>query len=325
MPLLPLAITMGDPAGIGPELIAKFFALNDHNSPIFVIGDKQVIQQSLDLIHSKLKLKSIKSASQVLLEANSIHVMETSNLHQPVSYGNLKSEYGKVAYSAILVGIELALSKQISAMVTAPINKAAFNKAGIDFPGHTEILLKFSGVKQVAMMLANSDLRIVLVTSHEPLIKAIKNITRKRVRETILIAHQACLDLKIKHPRVAVAGLNPHAGESGLFGLEEVSVIRPAVEDALAMGIDVSGPLPGDTVFMQAREGKFDIVVAQYHDQGLIPVKYMGLHDGVNITLGLPFVRTSPDHGTAFDIAGQGIADIRSLKKAVQYAMELSK
>ncbi|WP_338485127.1 4-hydroxythreonine-4-phosphate dehydrogenase PdxA [Pseudomonas trivialis] len=230
---------------------------------------------------------------------------------------------GQAAFDAIVAAIAAAKSAEVSGIVTAPINKEAMSSAGIRYPGHTEILAEYGGASRVAMMLANDDIRTVLVTIHTSLRKAIEQGDFDAQMSTIRLAHEGGKALGFPNPRIAVAGLNPHAGEGGLFGDEEIRIIRPAIEAARAEGINASGPHPGDTVYMQARTGRFDVVVAQYHDQGLIPVKYLGLEKGVNITLGLPFVRTSPDHGTAFDIAGQGIADHASLETALAYAQRL--
>jgi len=194
----------------------------------------------------------------------------------------------------------------------------------LHYPGHTEILAEFSGTKDFAMMLMNNDLRVILVTIHVSLREAIEQLTIKRELMTIRLAHRAMTRLGITQPRIAVAGLNPHAGEHGLFGSEDEAIIKPAIQQAQAEGIEASGPWPGDTVFMHARQGRFDVVVAQYHDQGLIPVKYLGVDEGVNITVGLPFVRTSVDHGTAFDIAGTGKASHASLRVAVEQAAMLA-
>jgi 4-hydroxythreonine-4-phosphate dehydrogenase len=212
----------------------------------------------------------------------------------------------------------------VAGMVTAPIHKEALAAAGVPYPGHTEILAERGGARRVAMMLANDAIATVLVTIHCSLRQAIERADFEAQLSAIRLAHQGGRARGAPAPRVAVAGLNPHAGEGGLFGDEERRIIRPAIEAARREGIDASGPWPGDTVFMQARQGRFDLVVAQYHDQGLIPVKYLGLEQGVNITLGLPFVRTSPDHGTAFDIAGQGIADPASLRTAIDHAFRLA-
>jgi 4-hydroxythreonine-4-phosphate dehydrogenase len=224
----------------------------------------------------------------------------------------------------IWTGIDLALQERIRAVVTAPINKEALRLAGFHYPGHTEILADFSETKDFAMLLMNDDLRVILVTIHVSLREAIEQLTIQRELTTIRLAHRAMTQLGIAGPRIAVAGLNPHAGEHGLFGSED-EAIAPAIQQAQAEGIQASGPWPGDTVFMNARKGQFDIVVAQYHDQGLIPVKYLGVDQGVNVTVGLPFVRTSVDHGTAFDIAGTGKASHASLRVAVEQAALLAR
>src|SRR5262249_1348604 len=226
-------------------------------------------------------------------------------------------------YAYVERAIRAALAGEIGAIVTAPLNKEAMKAAGIAYPGHTEILAAHSGTQHVAMMLANEELRVLLVTIHVALADVPKLITVEAELQAIRLARQACLHFGIDRPRVAIAGLNPHAGENGLFGHEEADAILPAVEKARAEGIDASGPWPGDAIFMRARRGEFDIVVAQYHDQGLIPVKYLGVEQGVNVTVGLPFIRTSVDHGTAFDIAGTGKADPSSLKSALRMAIAM--
>jgi 4-hydroxythreonine-4-phosphate dehydrogenase len=224
----------------------------------------------------------------------------------------------------VQAAIDLALAGEVRAIVTAPINKEALKAAGVRYPGHTEILADRCGVSDFAMMLANDELRVVLVSIHVSLRDAIAAVTPEAELRAIRLAHQAGLGFGLAKPRVAVAGLNPHAGENGMFGGEDLAIIAPAVARARAEGIDASGPWPGDTVFMRARKGEFDVVVAQYHDQGLIPVKYLGVDNGVNATLGLPFVRTSVDHGTAFDIAGKGLADPASLAYALKQAIAMT-
>jgi 4-hydroxythreonine-4-phosphate dehydrogenase len=236
-------------------------------------------------------------------------------------FGQLDARAGRAAFDYVRAGIDLALQKRVRALVTAPINKEALRLGGVHYPGHTEMLADFSGAKHFAMMLLNAELRVVLVTVHVSLLDAISQLSIERELTTIRLAHLAARQLGIARPRVAVAGLNPHAGENGLFGSEDMAVIAPAVARARAEGLEVSGPWPGDTVFMHARSGQFDIVVAQYHDQGLIPIKYLGLDQGVNVTVGLPFVRTSVDHGTAFDIAGTGQASHASLRAALEHAI----
>ncbi|MEM6415828.1 MAG: 4-hydroxythreonine-4-phosphate dehydrogenase PdxA [Pseudomonadota bacterium] len=317
----PLIITMGDPSGIGPEIIAKGLSQRDVGNNI-VIGPLNTLQDTVERLLIRLDLVSIEKIEQAVRSPGTISVIDI-NVEGPFPLGAVDAKSGQAAFEAIVAGIDLVKSGRASALVTAPINKEALAAAGITYPGHTEMLLSLGGADRVAMMLANEEIRTVLVTVHCSLRDAIDRADFDAQLSAIRLAHEGCLALGILMPRVAVAGLNPHAGENGLFGEEEISIIKPAIDAARAEGIDVSGPWPGDTVFMQARQGLFDVVVAQYHDQGLIPVKYMGVEHGVNITLGLDFVRTSPDHGTAFDIAGKGIADPSSLLTAIDYAERL--
>jgi len=321
---LPLAITMGDPCGIGSEIIAKLFADAAPLPPTFVLGDEGLIRRAVRLLALPLTVRVINSPEDFQFTPNTINVMSLSRLPEDLPFGQLDARAGKAAYDYIRAGIDLALQKRIRAVVTAPINKEALRLAGFHYPGHTEILADFSGTKDFAMMLMNDDLRVILVTIHVSLREAIEQLTIERELMTIRLAHRAMTQLGIPRPRIAVAGLNPHAGEHGLFGSEDEAIIWPAIQQSQAEGIDASGPWPGDTVFMHARQGRFDVVVAQYHDQGLIPVKYLGVDEGVNITVGLPFVRTSVDHGTAFDIAGTGKASHASLQVAVGQAALLA-
>lgn len=321
----PIAITMGDPAGIGPEIVAKTVLQKPFGDNLIVVGDVRVIEHAFKLIGASQKLHVVHEVTDPLIVEDAVTVVESSRMASLPVFGRLNAACGQAAYDAVVKSIDLAKSGHVSAMVTAPIHKEAWSIAGLEYTGHTEILADKGGADRVAMMLANDDIRTVLVTIHCSLRKAIEQADFAAQMSAIRLAAEGCKALGIDHPRVAVAGLNPHAGEGGLFGDEEIKIIGPAVEAARAEGIEVSGPWPGDTVFMQARAGAFDVVVAQYHDQGLIPVKYLGLDKGVNITLGLPFVRTSPDHGTAFDIAGKGIADPASLQTAVDYAARLVK
>jgi len=270
-----------------------------------------------------LSVRMIDRPHDARFDPGSIEVVEATQLTELPPIGVANAAAGRASFDAVVAAIAAAKAGAVSGIVTAPINKEAMGMAGFVFPGHTEILAHYSGAKRVAMMLANDEIRTVLVTIHTSLRNAIEQADFAAQMSAMRLAHEGGKALGIAAPRVAVAGLNPHAGEGGLFGDEEIRIIRPAIEAARAEGIDASGPWPGDTVYMQARQGRFDVVVAQYHDQGLIPVKYLGLEKGVNITLGLPFVRTSPDHGTAFDIAGQGIADHASLETALAYAWRL--
>ena len=322
---LPIAITMGDACGIGPEIIAKMFADDASLPASLVIGDEGILLRAIQLLDLPVILKVIDSPEEFQAAPRTMHVISLSRLPGDLPFGQLDARAGKAAFDYIWTAIDLALQDRIRAVVTAPINKEALHLAGFRYPGHTEILADFSETKDFAMMLMNADLRVILVTIHVSLREALEQITMESELRTIRLAHQAMTQLGIDKPRIAVAGLNPHAGEHGLFGSEDDAIIRPAVQQAQAEGIDAIGPLPGDTVFMHARQGRFDIVVAQYHDQGLIPVKYLGVDEGVNVTVGLPFVRTSVDHGTAFDIAGTGKASHASLKVAVQQAAILSR
>jgi len=319
----PFAVTMGDPSGIGPEIIAKAWLRARGPRDWIVVGDPGVMRRALDDLGAARGVRCIERAADAALSDDAIDLVPTSALDPAPPVGQINAASGRAAFDAIIAAIALARAGEIRGLVTAPIHKEAFAHAGVAFPGHTEILAAYGGASRVAMMLANDEIRTVLVTIHCSLAEAIRRADFAAQMTAIRLADEGARALGIAAPRIAVAGLNPHAGEGGRFGDEEAKVIAPAIAAAQAEGIDASGPWPGDTVFMQARQGRFDVVVAQYHDQGLIPVKYMGLEKGVNITLGLPFVRTSPDHGTAFDIAGQALADPTSLETALDYARRL--
>ncbi len=319
----PIGITMGDPAGIGPEIIARLFTATPPARTL-VIGDAAMLRRALRLAGAGLSVRPIASIEQAAFGPAAIDVLETSALPEDLPFGEVDARAGAASFAAVERGIAEALAGRLGALVTAPISKTAWHAAGIAHPGHTELLAERAGAAEYAMMLANDALRVVLVSIHVALAEAVRLVTREAELRAIRLADAACRRFGIPTPRVAIAGLNPHAGEGGLFGAEDRDIIAPAVAEARAAGIDASGPWPGDTVFARARQGEFDVVVAQYHDQGLIPVKYLGLDEGVNITLGLPFVRTSPDHGTAFDIAGKGRASAASLAAAVRMAARLA-
>lgn len=319
----PLAITMGDPSGIGPEIIAMSLAKQPDHAKNIVFGCSRVMKRAIKAVGVDMSVSTLRKVGEARHNPKNIEVFETAVFDDLPAFGEVSVHSGKAAFDAIVKSIEYAVAGEVSGIVTAPIHKEALSLAAVQYPGHTEILADFGGAERVAMLLGNDVIRTVLVTIHCSLLDAIKSADYDAQMAAIRLAHQGAISLGYDNPRVAVAGLNPHAGEGGLFGHEEIEIISPAIEAARKEGINVSGPWPGDTVFMMARQGKFDIVVAQYHDQGLIPVKYMGLEKGVNITLGLPFVRTSPDHGTAFDIAGQGIADSASFETAMTYANQL--
>lgn len=323
---IPIAISMGDAAGIGPEIVVKTLAgaAVMRDTPAFVIGDAGILIRDAARFNCLVKIRTIDHPHQHEARAGVIDVMAVSDLPANLPYGEISAEAGAAAYHAIRTGIDLAMKGEIRALCTAPIHKEALSAAGVPFPGHTEMLAEFSGTQDYGMLLMNPQLRTILVTVHCSVADAVKRLNVALELRIIRLAHRTLQQFGIAHPRIAVAGLNPHAGEGGLFGREDIDIIAPAIAQARAEGVDVIGPLPGDTVFMHARRGRYDIVVAQYHDQGLIPVKLLGVEDGVNITAGLPFVRTSPDHGTAFDIAGQGLADPASMLTALRTAHTLA-
>jgi 4-hydroxythreonine-4-phosphate dehydrogenase len=342
-----IAITAGDPAGIGPEIVAKAF----RDAPelmvgCFVVGDVGLLRRAAELVGgvqvtAVVQISQAKSAdleSIPVLPLNAPDLLSKSEQLARIPFGRVSDFAGKFSAACVQEASRMALRGDVAAVVTAPIHKEAWNAANVKFPGHTELLqyeaAAFAGVPvgqmPVRMMLANDELRTVLVSIHVGLREALDRVTLDNVLQTLRTTH-AALSLSLGHaPRIAVAGLNPHAGEGGLFGREEIDVIHPAIAAAKAEGIDAQGSFPPDTIFMKARGFKqFDVVIAMYHDQGLIPVKYLGVEKGVNVTLGLhngqgrALVRTSPDHGTAFDIAGKGIADASSLVEAVRQARAL--
>jgi 4-hydroxythreonine-4-phosphate dehydrogenase len=321
----PVAVTMGDPAGIGPEIVAKTFADPDFSVPAIVIGDVGALSRAIGMLDAPIGVRRIERPSDARPSLGGIDVVAVSDLPADLPLGKVDSRAGAAAFSYVEQAVKLALAGEVSAIATAPIHKEALKAAGIPYPGHTEMLADLTDTADYAMMLFNDELRVILVTIHLALREAIDSLSLERELKTIRLADGAARRLGIAQPRVAVAGLNPHAGEGGLFGQEDLDIIAPAIEAARAEGIDASGPWPGDTVFMQARQGRFDIVVAQYHDQGLIPVKYLGIDQGVNVTVGLPFIRTSVDHGTAFDIAGRGTANHTSLRIAIEQAAAMTR
>lgn len=318
-----LAVTLGDPAGIGPEIVADCLSQPVSGVSALVIGDAAALRRALAARRWECRVRVIGTPAEAVRNAGCIDVIEVGSLPADLTLGKVDPRAGKASFDYVGRAIDLALGGEIDAIVTAPINKEAWHAAGIHYPGHTELLAERCGTSDFAMMLFNDELRVVLVSIHVPLRHAVDFVTVERELRIIRLADTAMRDMGIARPRVAVAGLNPHAGEGGLFGEEDGAIIAVAVAHARAEGIDASGPWPGDTVFMQARKGRFDVVVAQYHDQGLIPMKYLGVDKGVNVTLGLPFVRTSVDHGTAFDIAGSGTADASSLRVAIEQAARM--
>jgi 4-hydroxythreonine-4-phosphate dehydrogenase len=343
---LPMAITPGDIAGIGPEIVVKAFRdAPDVLQDCFVVCDVALMRAAAQYVGGYLPVAQIAQASEALnMPPRCVPVLQLppstdfnallkNELLVHLNKGLVSDLAGKFSILCVQWAARAALRGEVAALVTAPIHKEAWGAVGAPYPGHTELLQLEAALHlgravsevPVRMMLANDELRTVLVSIHSSLRQAIEAVTFDNVLQTLRITHTSLSKTLGRAPRIAVAGLNPHAGEGGLLGRDELEVINPAVAAARAEGIDTHGALPPDTVFMQARGfAKFDVVVAMYHDQGLIPVKYLGVDKGVNVTLGLPLVRTSPDHGTAFDIAGKGVADASSLIEAVRQAKLLA-
>jgi 4-hydroxythreonine-4-phosphate dehydrogenase len=333
-----IGISMGDPAGIGPEIIARALMrreVHDMCRPL-VIGDASVMRQSQTFVRSTQTIRSIARVADAQFDPALLNVFDLKNVDlSKLILGKVTAMAGNAAFQAVKAMIELAMRREIDATVTAPIHKEALVAAGHHFPGHTEIFAHFTGTTDFTMMLAAENFRVVHVSTHVSLRQACDAVKRSRVLKVIELAHDACQQLGIAHPKIGVAGLNPHASDGGLFGDEEQQEIIPAIHDAKQKGIDVDGPHPPDTFFAKAASGVYDISVAMYHDQGHIPVKICGFHfdlqshswdrvNGINVSLGLPIVRTSVDHGTAFDQAGKGTASDASLLDAIHYAAKMA-
>ncbi|CAG7636932.1 D-threonate 4-phosphate dehydrogenase [Paenibacillus solanacearum] len=322
-----IGMTMGDGAGVGPEIIMKAMddqAVYDNCRP-FVIGDAKILERAGSVLQSKLTVRSISSPNEAQYVHGVVDCLDLNLLPADLPFGKVSAEAGHAAFMYLKKAIELANAGEIDAICTAPLNKEALHKGGHMYPGHTEILAELTGTKDFSMMLSAPKLKVIHVTTHVGIIDAVKMINPERVYKVIRLAHETLQKAGYDQPRIAVCGINPHAGENGLFGYgEEEEKVIPAVERAQKEGVQVVGPLPADTLFFRTTRGDFDIVVAMYHDQGHGPVKVLGLEAGVNITVGLPIIRTSVDHGTAFDIAGKGIADEQSMKEAIRQAIELA-
>lgn len=322
-----LGITMGDAAGIGAEIIVKSLAdkhLYEIAQPV-VIGDKKMMQRALDLLQSPLKINVVTNLDNLNAKYGTIDLVDLDNVPVDLPYSQVDPRAGKAAYEYVEKAVQYAMENKIQAVVTAPLNKEALHAGGKMFPGHTEILAQLSGTKDYSMMLVSEKLRVIHVTTHVQLRKACDLVKKERVLTVIKLADENAKMLGFKQPRVAVAGLNPHSGENGMFGDEDRKEIVPAVEAAKQLGINASGPIPPDTVFHRAANlNEFDIVVVMYHDQGHIPIKLLGFDTGVNVTVGLPFIRTSVDHGTAFPIAGKGIADSKSMTESLYLAAQMA-
>lgn len=327
-PSLPLlAITLGDPSGIGPEIVLK--ALGHRQVFAFcrplVIGDERILRRAAGWLGQTPQFELVQRPAAGQFRGGTVPLYDLGNAPSAsCPPGEVCAASGRAAVEYVLAACDLALAGEVDGIVTAPLNKEAMNLAGFAYAGHTELLAERCGAKKVTMLLTGGGLRVVHVSTHVSLEEAVRRVTRARVAEVIDLAQSACQALGIGRPRIAVAGLNPHASEEGLFGSQEAAEIIPAVQDARARGLQVSGPFPPDTVFLRAVRGEFDMVVAMYHDQGHIPMKLLAFDSGVNVSLGLPVIRTSVDHGTAFDIAGRGIAREDSLLAAIEVAVQIA-
>lgn len=322
-----LALTMGDPSGIGPEVVLKALAhpdVYDRCNPL-VIGDRRILERALpNLDVGSPHIDTVSGPASAVFQSGTIALVDLANA-DPVAcpWGEISPTSGKAAVDYVFTACDMAMAGEVDAIVTAPLNKAAMFAAGFHYAGHTELLAERTGAQKVSMLLIGPNLRVVHISTHIALSEAIRRVTKQRVMDVIQIAWDACRALGISRPRIAVAGLNPHASEGGLFGNEEAIEIEPAIAEMRARGMDVSDPQPPDTVFLRATKGIYDIVVAMYHDQGHIPMKLLAFDSGVNVSLGLPIIRTSVDHGTAFDIAGSGIAREESMLAAIDVAVRM--
>lgn len=323
-----VGITMGDAAGVGPEIIIKSLLSEDVYEwcqPL-VIGDAKFLENAKQVVGAEdVTIQSIEDVRDGHFAKGTVPCIDLDLLPSDLPVGQVSAESGNAAYQYLAKAIELAKQGDIQAICTAPLNKEALHLGGHKYPGHTEILAQLTDTEDYAMMLSAPSLKVIHVTTHVGIIDAVKQINPARVYSVVKMADDTLKKAGIEKPKIAVCGINPHAGENGLFGYgEEEEKVVPGVERAQAEGVDVQGPLPADTLFFRAVRGDFDIVVAMYHDQGHGPIKVLGLDAGVNITVGLPIIRTSVDHGTAFDIAGKGIADEKSLIEAIRQGVELA-
>ncbi|MEK5271418.1 4-hydroxythreonine-4-phosphate dehydrogenase PdxA [Aeribacillus composti] len=324
-----IGITMGDAAGIGPEIIVKALqnrSIYEQCNPL-VIGDAKILERAARITNSKLTIHPISSVKEATYQYSTIDCIDLNLLPANLSFGQVSAAAGDAAFQFLKRAIELAKNGYIQAICTAPLNKEALHKGGHLYPGHTEILADLTGTQDYAMMLSSPKLKVIHITTHVGLIKAIEMINPDRTYKVIKLAHETLTRAGKENPSIAVCGINPHAGENGLFGNgEEEEKLIPGIRKAQVEGINATGPYPADTLFYRAVRGDFDIVVACYHDQGHAPIKVLGLEAGVNITVGLKggIIRTSVDHGTAFDIAGKNLADERSMLEAIRAAVELA-
>jgi 4-hydroxythreonine-4-phosphate dehydrogenase len=322
-----IAITMGDPAGVGPEIVMKSLAHSEVYARCrpLVIGDVGRLARAGAIVGSDLRIRPTETIDGALFTLGTVDVLPVGELPDDLPWGRVSPIAGDAAYRYIERAAQLAMAREVGAICTAPLNKEALHAGGHLFPGHTEMLAHLTGTPEVSMMLTAPGLRVIHVTTHIGLVDAIARIDAGLVERTIRRAHATMVAAGFPNPKLAVCAINPHAGENGLFGRgEEAEKIAPAIAVCRAEGWNIEGPLPADTLFFRAGRGDFDAVVAMYHDQGHGPIKVLGIENGVNITVGLPVVRTSVDHGTAFDIAGTGRADERSLLEALRQAIDLA-
>jgi len=320
-----LGVTLGDPAGIGIEITLKALAENPFagRCRLLLIGEEAQVRAQMEYAGGKATLRVVQSPEEVVEDAGVIHLMDMGVLPAPITPGELSPAGGEAAFRALVRGIELSMAGGLAGIVTAPLNKAAMHAAGHKFDGHTEILGHYCGKLPTYMLLSSQNLKIVHVSTHCSLREACDRATKARVLDTIRALNAHLWELGMDNPRIAVAGLNPHAGEGGLFGREEIDQIIPAIEAARAEGIAAEGPIPPDSLYLRAFRGQFAGVVAMYHDQGHIPQKLVAFEEAVNVTLGLPMIRTSVDHGTAFDIAGKNKGDPVNMRYAIEYAIRM--
>lgn len=318
-----IAVPMGDPAGIGPEITVKSFLNQDilNESNIVVVGDRNVIERALEITNVELNVNVIESVKDAKFETDTIDLIDMENVNMDeFEFGEIQAQCGQAAFDYIEKAIDLAMKNEVDALATTPINKESLYAAKVPFIGHTEMLEELTNSHDPLTMFQVLDLRIFFLTRHLSLKDAIDQMTKERVRDYVERSHDALIKLGVENPKLAVAGLNPHSGENGLFGMEEVDEITPGIEWAKKDGYDVTGPVPADSVFFQALNGKYDAVISLYHDQGHIAAKMTDFHKTISITNGLPFLRSSVDHGTAFDIAGKNIALSESMEEAIKLA-----
>jgi len=333
-----IGISVGDPAGVGPEITAKALSLQEiyESCRPLVVGEAEIMKEAVRFSGLDLKIHAISSSNEGLYQLGIIDVLDMKNIDaKSIKHKVISSDCGRASFEYIKKVIELAMAKKIDATVTGPINKEAINRAGFHYSGHTEIYADLTHTKDYAMMLAHQNFRVIHVSTHVSLREACDRVKKDRVYRVIMLGYEAVKRLGVKNPKIAVAGLNPHAGEEGLFGREEIEEIEPALKLARKEGLNIEGPIPPDTVFSKMQGGQYDLVVVMYHDQGHIPTKLIGFQyddktktwgsmSGVNITCGLPIIRVSVDHGTAFGKAGEGRANPESMIQAIKIAAQLA-